>query len=184
MLKIYFGLYVIYRSMTIGPDCSNFNENDVIKANDLREHVIKPTLEILAMAEPRIASDSAVELLMGTAAQESDLGYNLVQVGGGPGLGIYSIEPDTHADVLRYLNRPDKGFLRRAVMSLSTDTTDEQLIFNLYYATAIARIRYWYEADPLPDDIRGHAAYWDDHYNANGVTQIEEYMDSYEGFVL
>lgn len=41
-------------------------------------------------------SVDAVELLMLTAATESNLGYYLKQVGGGPALGIFQCEPNTY----------------------------------------------------------------------------------------
>lgn len=40
-------------------------------------------------------SDNAVELLMLTAAVESNLGHYIKQVGGGPALGIFQCEPAT-----------------------------------------------------------------------------------------
>ncbi|SMF86500.1 hypothetical protein SAMN05428998_1881, partial [Tistlia consotensis USBA 355] len=78
--------------------------------------IVRPTLAYLADGLPGFASDAAVELLLGTAAQESGFRY-LAQLGGGPALGPYQSEPATRADVhdsyLRY--RPD---LERRVASL------------------------------------------------------------------
>jgi len=51
-------------------------------------------------------SRDAVELLMLTAAAESNLGEYLRQVGRGPALGIFQMEPSTETDIwynyLRY----------------------------------------------------------------------------------
>lgn len=41
-------------------------------------------------------SADAVELLMLTAATESNLGCYIKQVGGGPALGIFQCEPNTY----------------------------------------------------------------------------------------
>ena len=66
----------------------------MIKPDDLRERVIRPTLVALAEYNPLMDTEAAVELLMGTAAQESLLGDHLVQVKG-PALGIFKIKPPT-----------------------------------------------------------------------------------------
>lgn len=183
MFKLYVAAYIVYKSLTAQPDYANFSESQMIRAEDFRELIVEPTLKALAEAEPRINSDSAVELMMGTAAQETDLGFYLKQHPRGPGLGIYSIEPATHKDVLRYLDRPDKNRLKAAVMKINDTRDDLALVGDLYYATAIARVRYWYEASPLPDGLVGQAQYWDIHFNANNINQIDEYLDSYRQFV-
>lgn len=41
-------------------------------------------------------SDEAVDLLMLTAAQESEMGRYLYQLGNGPARGIFQMEPATH----------------------------------------------------------------------------------------
>ena len=163
----------------------------MIKPEDLREQVIRPTLRTMAEFNPKLYSEAAVELLMGTAAQESDLGYNLVQVGG-PALGIYQIEPATHDSIwenyLKY--RPDLASIVRGFASQhafdSQESRDNELIVNLTYSTAIARLVYWPKTQPLPsaDDIEGQGEYWDLHYNGNPYKGTpEEYIDSYNEFV-
>ena len=54
-------------------------------------------------------SEEAENLLMGTAAQESALGEYIRQLGNGPALGIFQMEPETFDDIVRnYLSyRPD-----------------------------------------------------------------------------
>jgi hypothetical protein len=55
-----------------------------IRSYDLRQYVIRPTLQRLGLW-----SLAAENLLLGTAAQESKLGYYLHQLEG-PALGLYS----------------------------------------------------------------------------------------------
>ena len=43
-------------------------------------------------------SIAAENLILGTAVQESECGYYLHQLGDGPALGIYQMEPATHDD--------------------------------------------------------------------------------------
>ena len=57
------------------------------------ERVIRP-----ALVKLRLQSPAAEALLLGTAVVESGLSA-LVQAGGGPALGLYQIEPATHADI-------------------------------------------------------------------------------------
>jgi len=49
----------------------------------------------VVLKEYDLYSRDAEELLMLTAAVESNLGYYIKQVGGGPALGIFQCEPDT-----------------------------------------------------------------------------------------
>ena len=59
----------------------------------LKEYIIIPVLSKLDMY-----SESAANLLLGTAAIESDMGQFLRQING-PALGIYQMEPSTHLDI-------------------------------------------------------------------------------------
>lgn len=160
----------------------------MISSNDLCTHIIKPTLLTLARYNPKMYSKTAIKLLMGTAAQESDLGYWVKQITG-PAVSIYQIEPATHYDVTsRYLK--DKPKLQQLVVGMVSQDRrlgdDEELITNLRYATAICRIRYWMEPDALPDpqDLVAIAKYWDTHYNANPYYgTVEEFMESWTKFL-
>ncbi len=134
----------------------------MLNPKDFREHIIKPTLEHLGMY-----SLAAENLLIGTAVQESGLRH-LKQIGGGPALGVYQIEPETHTDLwcnyLSYRTEMMSQVERHAIPHIDTGS---QLIGNLYYATAIARIIYYRRPEPLPDadDIEGLAGYWKNHFN-------------------
>ena len=157
----------------------------MISADHFRERIIIPTLTALAVYDARMNSEAAIELLMGTAAQESDLGYFLVQTGGGPGLGVFSMEQETHTDVLRYLNRPDKRSLLEVVEAISPTMSEPDLVGNLFYATAMARIKYWMQPEALPDDLDGWASYYKTYFNtASGAATEEEFINSYNEFVL
>lgn len=134
----------------------------MIDPRHLRDLIIRPTLETL-----NLWSLAAEALVLGTAIQESRLVY-LRQVGGGPALGIYQIEPATHADLRRnYLdNRPALKNRVAAFLGPSPEP-DQQLVTNLAYATAVCRLLYYRAPAPLPaaDDVDGLAAYWKAHYN-------------------
>ena len=108
---------------------------------------IGPTLRRLKLYSP-----AAEMLLLGTAIAESTVGGEtyLRQIRG-PALGIYQIEPATHDDIWRnFLAHRSKLRARvRHVMCLAAER-EGQLIWNLAYATAIARLVYYRRPDPLP----------------------------------
>ena len=142
----------------------------------LREYIVRPVLRALDLY-----SESAEELLMLTAAQESQCGRWLHQVGG-PALGIWQMEPATHDDCwtnfLAY-----RATLAAAVRKYGSSTAD--LPGNLYYACAMARVRYLRApgALPSPADLNGLASYYKNHYNtAAGAATISEAIDSYNKF--
>ena len=60
-----------------------------IDINQFREEVVRPVLQDLKMYSP-----VAENLIMGTAAQESGFTY-IKQLGGGPALGMFQVEPAT-----------------------------------------------------------------------------------------
>jgi hypothetical protein len=127
-----------------------------------RTVVVTPTLRALDLWSP-----SAEALVLGTAVHESRLTY-LRQIGGGPALGLYQIEPATHADLYRsYLDARAELKTRAMRLLAPSPDSDAQLATNLAYATAVCRLLYFRAPAPLPasDDVDGLAAYWKAHYN-------------------
>ena len=134
----------------------------MIDVEQFRLHIVRATLISLRMWSP-----AAENLLLGTAVQESGLKY-LRQFNDGPARGFYQIEPATHDDIVkRYLKR--RTALRQRVDKLVAPEPSriDQLATNLAYATAIARLCYWRDPEPLPeaDDIEGLAGIWKRVYN-------------------
>ncbi len=153
-----------------------------ILCKDLREVVVRPALKKIGRW-----SEAAENLLLGTAAQESQMGRYLRQING-PALGIYQCEPATHEDIFdNYLIY--HGELLGAVTKLTVLhlPRTQQLAWNLMYATAIARIHYLRIKEPLPkaDDIVSLGCYWKNHYNTHlGKGTVEEYVKSYTAMVV
>lgn len=109
---------------------------------------------------------AAERLIIGTAVVESRLHY-LKQFPEGPALGIYQMEGVTHDDIWKnYLHyRPD---VAKLVSSYAfPDGEAEEMIGNLYYATAMCRLHYRRVPAPLPDcwDEVEMAKYWKEFYN-------------------
>lgn len=154
-----------------------------INAKQLRELIVRPTLEKIALWSP-----AAENLVMGTAAQESKLGYYLKQLGKGPALGIYQCEPATHTDVVDYIESRGKvrwsSVFPHNLIPLGVD--HKRLVYDLRYATMICRMHYYRIPEALPeaDDIRGLSSYWKRYYNTTkGRGTIAEFIENYEKYV-
>ena len=147
--------------------------------HQFRDLVIEPALDILDLN-----SQAAVELLLGTALIESGLKY-LKQLGNGPAVGVYQMEPRTHSDIwTNYLHyKPD---LVKKVRKLAHRNSEfgpaQQMVGNLWYATAMARIHYYRVRAPLPaaGDIEAQASYWKRHYNTHlGKGTTDKYITTW-----
>lgn len=164
----------------------------MIDHRQLRRYVIRPVLETLG-----VYSQPAEELLVLTAAHESRLGQFLHQVGGGPAIGIFQMEPATHDDIWRNWlhHRPQlagkvgdfcvPGF-EDATAGGEQQPDSGQMAGNLYYATAMCRCHYLRVPDPLPaaDDVEGLADYWKTHYNtALGAGTVAQAVAHYRQVV-
>ena len=152
----------------------------MIDISQFRELIIKPALTVIDAY-----SDAADELVLGTALQESRLQY-IKQLGNGPALGVFQMEPATHDDIWEnYLAYKDD--LADAVKSLAAPNggahpSANELIGNMWYAAAMCRIHYLRVSDPLPEagDVPGQAAYWKEHYNTYlGAGTEEEYEENW-----
>lgn len=158
----------------------------MIDHKQLREHIIRPVLKYLGKY-----SEGAEELLIFTAAAESRMGHYINQVSG-PALGIYQMEPFTHDSIWHdYLKH--RSVLRELVSELAIPEwhpdndipSAHQLRGNLYYATAMTRMKYLPFDRPIPaaSDIQGLAHYWKDCYNTSlgaGTVSgaIRKYMEA------
>ena len=123
-----------------------------------------------------------------TAAHESHMGEYTVQLGGGPALGIYQVEPLTLYDSYdNYLNyRPE---ISRIVARVSGVNSPQlmQLQYNPIYATIIARLKYRRAkgALPPPSDTWAMAEYAKNNYNSHlGAATPGDYHDAYRRYVL
>ena len=135
-------------------------------------HVMRPTLEYLGWY-----SKAAEQLVLGTAITESRLRY-LKQIGGGPALGIYQMEPNTFKDIIaNYLSYNDDIYeVIESLRDHRDSTQEEELCYNLAYATAMCRAHYRRMPKALPD--AGNATlltqYWKQYYNTSyGAGSIE-----------
>lgn len=156
----------------------------------LRHFIIRPTLQAM---DANYATVAAENLLLGTAAQESNLGQYVKQLPNGPALGIYQMEPATFAShcqtwLARRLDNPENGTVKLLQGQCETFPVlhSKQLIYDLRFATIFARIHYLSVPEELPDadDIEGLGRYWKKYYNTPlGKGTVEEFVNSYRHYV-
>lgn len=144
-----------------------------MNAKQLWEAIIGPALRALGT---QYGGASAEVLLLATAAQESLCGEYVHQVNG-PALGIYQMEPPTYADTCtRNSRRLPDGYHSR-----------DRLVYDLRYATQIARLKYWLDPEPLPypEDMGGMWSYYKRVWNTPaGAATKEQFVAHWEGLVL
>lgn len=153
-----------------------------INAKQLRDLIIIPALD-----EIDKGGDAAVNLLLGTCAQESAMGGYLAQYPSGIAKGIFQMEDATHDDLWHnYI-----GYRTKLADDLRLGFDDDffepnTMIFNLQYAAVMCRIHYLRVPKALPDkdDVLGLAEYWKEHYNTHlGAGTVDEFMENYQRYV-
>jgi len=149
----------------------------MLDQKQFREYVVRPTLEYLDSEMPY--SLAAENLLMGTACHESRLTY-LHQVGGGPARGLFQMEPATESDIWENFLSYRKPLETKIKHLCGLRNLD--LLANLPYQVAMARIKYWRspESLPDPDDVQGMAKLWKQVYNTPlGRGTEQQFIDHY-----
>jgi hypothetical protein len=163
--------------------CIDKGEKEEVSINkdQLREAVVIPVLQELGLH-----SDSAVNLLMGTAAVESNLGEYIVQVKG-PARGIFQMEPATHDDIVRHYLHYKPDLVAKIKEASGVNRLDSKhLAGNMYYAAAMARIHYLRNPKPIPpaDNIAALGKYWKDVYNTHlGAGTVDKFVEKYERYL-
>jgi len=133
-----------------------------------------------------LLSNGAIDLLMGTAAQESRLGYYIKQVGKGPALGIMQMEPGTFRHHVKWLKSRGDDLQYKILGACNMVAFEEDsLRFNIKFSIAMARVHYYRRPESLPSNLKGMAEYWKKYYNTYlGAGTVEEFIDNYKKYVL
>ena len=130
-------------------------------------------------------SEDAVNLMLGTMAQESDFGTYLKELKSGSGLSFFRMTPEMHDEVVKFLKSresiPKKIKQSCGVAKLSS----EYLLYNIKYSICMVRIHYFMQEDPIPRNIEGYAKYWKEYYNTRaGDGTISQFIFNYKRHVL
>jgi hypothetical protein len=149
----------------------------VNQAQTFSETVIRPVVIALGTDQN---PEAAIQLLLGTAIQESNLVARR-QIGGGPALGLFQMEPATHddcwANYLKYL----PGLAGRVLVSsgLTIEPAATEMIENDRYAAAMCRVRYLRAPAELPTagNLEALALYYKVFYNTpRGAATAQEFI--------
>jgi hypothetical protein len=149
-----------------------------MNAQQLHDHIIKPTLEYMG---GNYYSKDAAFLLLCTAAIESNCGEYIKQING-PALGVFQMEPKTHDDIWENCDALfDGGKIQNIAcvfysLAPMGKCGDEALTSAPMYSCAIARLKYSMDAAPLPDrnDIKAVYEYYKRIYNTEGGASTYE----------
>jgi hypothetical protein len=173
-LAIAQGFTLLQPASLMQPPLIKRNERKVepvaIKADQLRKYIIRP-----ALTPHGLWSRDSEELLMLTAAKESHLGYYIHQLGDGPALSPWQIEPAT----FDWLCSMFPQYLR--------DRESSELVYDLRLGALAARVRYLVDSEPLPaaSDVEGMARTWKRVFNTvAGKGTWQEASEAYYKFVV
>ncbi len=182
----------------------------MIQPDHLLGVVIRPTLARLARYRPAMASEAAEALLLATAAVESHCGLRLRQLGGGPALSPWQVEPATAMDVwdgwalgtrtqlvdigngpqpFPHYRRPElaRALNELTVLGQPLAFDMAQLGWNLAVGCAAARLVYWQRvpgALPPAGDRDAQWTVYKKHFNTHlGATTRDKFMGAWRTFV-
>lgn len=150
-----------------------------MKKNELQNLITETLLGI------NLYSDNALNLLLGTCAQESAFGKYRKQLGGGPALGIFQMEPATFRDICDNFLRYKPELISKIQKISQVDSFEpNDLVNNDKLAICFARIHYLRVKSSIPSDISGWAKYWKQHYNTRlGKGTEDEFIQNFKMFV-
>lgn len=144
-----------------------------INPTHLRVSVVRPTLESLGLW-----SVEAEALVMETLAVESAMGAHLLQLSGGPALGIAQVEPATFKWLLKFVRKHPTLYLKFKLLFGWPAAGD--MIWNLRLAVAMCRLRYLPDGQRIPSSRAGRAQYWKRIYNTKaGAGTPERYLTAW-----
>ena len=144
------------------------------------------------------ASESAVDLLMLTAAVESDFGTYLFQMDDGPAVGAFQMEPLTAEWIWnKYFCNPITTPISRIhkfwdMFGAGYGKDSKILQYDLRFQIIMARLRYWADPEPLPmsseysetEYKRALASTWKRVYNTEkGHGTVYQAMGKYNQYV-
>ncbi len=153
----------------------------MLNVNQLRDLIIKPVLQDLLLF-----SLDAIELLVFTCACESDGGSYIHQVRG-PALGIYQMEPATYNDIwVNFIaGRNDIKLQLLHHFDAPRMPSEDRMVYDLRFATAMARIFYLRVKEKLPDSSDPHSIwdYYKTYFNTPaGKANKQDAMRKYQLF--
>lgn len=154
----------------------------MLNIGQFRELIVKSTLNDLVLY-----SKEAEEILIFTCAVETQGGTYLKQIDG-PALGIFQMEPMTYNDIWQNFIKNRSSLCLKLLSNFNVGFMPEEsrLIYDLRFATAMARIHYLRVREPLPRDNDPDALwfYYKLYYNTSkGLAEKSKALESYARFI-
>ena len=136
---------------------------------------------VWALKEMDLYSLEAADLVYKTGMAET--GYrHLKQMGGGPAIGFWQVEPATLIDILdNYVKYRPKLLEGLKSLGYSPDDIETRVMSNIALQAVFCRLKYKRDkyALPLIGDLQGQARYWKRVYNTNlGKGTIQHFMEA------
>jgi hypothetical protein len=140
--------------------------------------VIKPVLKVTGM-------DNHNGMILTCYTGETETHYDalrqVLQSGNyGEAYGWWGMQENAYNQCVKYLNRTDNQNLKKSILAacyLDMMPPLETLIWNVRFACCMARVQYWQEEEPIPDDLEGMAHYYLKYYNRGGKGNVQKFMD-------
>ena len=134
-----------------------------------------------SLKEMDLYSEDAVDLVYKTGNAET--GYrHLKQMGSGPAIGFWQVEPATLIDILdnyvKYRSKLEKGLKS---LGFSRNGIETRVMGNIALQAVFCRLKYKRDRYALPksDDLKGQAKYWKRVYNTHlGKGTIEHFIEA------
>lgn len=148
--------------------------------------IVTPTLKLIGLQ-----GESEDNLIVGTGINESRLTY--LKQSFGPAIGIMQIEPATYADLRLRLIKHNPELARKVSLALNIASPlyipelPEYLTGNLCASVIFARLKYYFDPEPLPafDDYKNLAAYYKRIYNtAKGDADISIAQNIFKSVIM
>ena len=162
-------IFLIMFFMSTRTIAMNRKKNSRHITKTMLENTIKETI-----FDHGLYSESAVNLILGTASQESHLGRVL---GKNLAISMFQIEPRTFYWLKKKYGKK-YGFNYRYFNDLKDD---------LKLAVLVCRLRYYVVVEPLPDadNIQALAEYWKMYYNTyRGKGRINDFLRNYKKYII
>lgn len=155
----------------------------MLNIQQYKEEILLPVLDLLESNTP-----SALQLMLGTMAQESRCGTYISQLKDGPARGIYQMEEATYQDILDNFIKYRLSLSHKILFFLGYNEWPEakRLNSDLLLSTIFARLHYKRvpEELPVPNDVRAMAKYYKKYYNTpKGKATEEEFIKNYEKYI-
>jgi hypothetical protein len=126
-------------------------------------------------------SENAVMLLLRTACVESNLEY-IYQFGDAPAKGFFQIEPETAKSIYDnfLIYRPKLLETVNEIIGKGWHKDlDYKLASDIGLGIILARLKYYPDPKPIPEDVEGQAYYWKRIYNTkHGKGTIEKFIEA------